>query len=173
MNEKQLLKILHKQENSRECLVCGLENDFGLKASFYALETQELLAVFTGKNHHQSYPGRLHGGLTGAMLDETIGRAIMLDKPDIFGVTVELNVKYKRPVPLDEEVKVIGRIVKSNRKLFEGTGEIILQDGTIAATATGKYMIMPLEKIMEDQCELDWQVVESDDDPKEVVLNKD
>ncbi len=170
MTEKKILKVIKKQENSRDCLVCGLENTFGLQASFYEIENNELLAVFTGKNHHQSYPGRLHGGLTGAMLDETIGRAIMLENPTIFGVTVELNVKYKRPVPLDEEIRVVGRITKSNRKLFEGTGEIILIDGTIAATATGKYMVMPLEKIMEDQSDLDWQVVESDEDPKTFEL---
>lgn len=170
MTEKRTLRVIKKQENSRDCLVCGLENTFGLQASFYEIENNELLAVFKGKNHHQSYPGRLHGGLTGAMLDETIGRSIMLENPTIFGVTVELNIKYKRPVPLDEEIRVVGRITRSNRKLFEGTGEIILMDGTIAATATGKYMVMPLEKIMEDQNELDWQVIESDDDPKSFEL---
>ncbi len=170
MEDKQRLKVINKQENSRDCLVCGLENDFGLKASFYALENNEVLAIFTGKNHHQSYPGRLHGGLTGAMLDETIGRAIMLENPSIFGVTVELTLKYKKPVPLDEEIRVIGRITKSNRRIFEGTGELLLKDGSIAATATGKYMVMPLEKIMEDQNELDWQVIEMDSDPTEIKL---
>ena len=31
--------------------------------------------------------------------------------------------------------------------MFEGSGEIILPNGEIAATATGKYMKMPLEMI--------------------------
>ena len=36
-----------KQKNSKMCLVCGLKNQFGLRAAFYELDNDELLAVFT------------------------------------------------------------------------------------------------------------------------------
>lgn len=165
MTESQIKQVFRKQENSRLCLVCGLENQFGLHASFYELDNGDLMAVFEGKEHHQSYPGRLHGGLSGAMLDETIGRAIMLKDPKMFGVTVGLSLKYKKPVPLNEPLRVVARITKLTRKTFEGTGEILLEDGTVAVTGEGKYMIMPVAKIMESDSDLDWKVINKEDDP--------
>ncbi len=154
------------------CLVCGLENDFGLKASFYELENDELLAMFTPGYHHQGYPGRLHGGIISTILDETIGRAVMIEHKDAFwGVTLEITVRLKKPVPLGETIRVLGRITKDSRRIFAGSGEIFLTDGTIAATATGKYMKMPLEKIAEFDHEHEkWKVVSNDTDPEFVDL---
>jgi acyl-coenzyme A thioesterase PaaI-like protein len=69
--------VIGKQPNSKMCLVCGLKNALGLKAAFYELENSELLAVCEPLEEHQSYPSRLHGGIVAALLDETIGRAIL------------------------------------------------------------------------------------------------
>lgn len=165
-------KVIKKQENSKNCLVCGLKNDFGLKASFYETEDQELIAIFKPLEEHQSYPGRLHGGIAGAILDETIGRAIMCKEKTIWGVTVELNLKYKKPIPLDEELRVVGRITRNSKRLFEGSGEILLPNGDIAVSAWGKYMKMPIDKIADfDTEEQEWQVVLSKDEPKEIEIS--
>lgn len=164
-------KILKKQPNSKSCLVCGLSNHGGLKTDFYEIETGELVAIFRPLNGHQSYPGRLHGGISGAILDETIGRAIMVQDDSVWGVTVELNLKYKKPVPLDVELKAVGRITKNNRLLFEGTGELILPNGEVAVTATGKYMKMPVDKIADGFEENEeWFVSHHDDDPTEITF---
>ena len=154
------------------CLVCGLKNPYGLKASFYEIDTGELVSVFTPTHVHQSYPGRLHGGITTALLDETIGRAIMNRKSDaMWGVTVEFTTKFKKPVPLNQELRVVGRITTESSRFFEGTGEILLPDGEIAASGFGKYMKLPLEKIAEfDAAEQEWQVTQNDNDPKQIDL---
>lgn len=164
-------KVIKKQQNSKKCLVCGLKNDLGLKTSFYELENGELVAIFTPIEEHQSYPERMHGGIAGAILDETIGRAIMIKDKNIWGVTVELNVKYKKPVPLHEELRVVGRITRDSSRLFEGTGEILLSNGEVAVTAIGKYMKMPIEKIANfNEADQEWQTVCSDQDPSEIEL---
>jgi acyl-CoA thioesterase FadM len=36
----------------------------------------------------------------------------MIKDENIWGVTVELTLKYKKPVPLNEELRVVGRIIK-------------------------------------------------------------
>ena len=164
--------VTAKQPNSRMCLVCGLKNPFGLHTSFFELENSELLAIFKPKEEHQSYPGRLHGGIISTILDETMGRAIMIQSDDdIWGVTVDLQIRFKKPVPLDEELRVIGRITKNSSRFFEGTGELLLQDGTVAAEGHGKYLKIPLEKIADfDVDHQEWRVVDSLDDPKEVSL---
>ncbi len=135
------------QNVSRMCLVCGVENRAGLKARFFVLEGGELAGVFRPLAEHQSYPGRLHGGIVSAILDETIGRAINVTDTHTWGVTVEFTVKFRKPVPLDGEVKTIARITRDSSRLFEGTGEILLEDGTVAAEAQGKYLKMPIENI--------------------------
>ena len=164
--------VTAKQPNSKMCLVCGLKNPFGLHTSFFELDNNELLAVFKPRGEHQSYPGRLHGGIISTILDETIGRAIMIQSEDeIWGVTVDLQIRFKKPVPLDEELRVIGRITKDSSRFFEGTGELLLQDGTVAATGHGKYLKVPLEKIADfDVDHQEWQVVQSNDDPKSFQL---
>lgn len=166
---KHLVK--EKQENSRMCLVCGLKNNYGLKSRFYELENDELLAVFTPMEEHQSYPNRLHGGISAAILDETIGRAIMIhEEDDYWGVTVEFTSKYKKPVPLDQELRVRARITKNGR-IFEGTGEILLSDGTVAVEGSGKYIKMPLSRISDFDADAEeWCVTESPDDPESFEL---
>jgi len=154
------------------CLVCGLKNIFGLQASFYELENRELLALFKPREEHQSYPGRLHGGIISAILDETIGRAIMITHTEkIWGVTVEISVRFKNPIPLDKELRVIGRISLDSKRFFEGTGEILLPNGSIGAEARGKYMKLPLEKIADfDADENEWRVVSTPEDPYSVDI---
>lgn len=165
-------KISGKQKNSKLCFVCGVKNDFGINAHFYITENQELIALFTPTEEHQSYPGRMHGGIASAILDETIGRAILNKyETEVWGVTVELNLKYKKPIPLNQQLKVIGRITNENTRMFEGTGEIILPNGDVAVTAYGKYLKVPIEKITDfDVNDVEWKVVESENDPKEIVI---
>lgn len=164
-------RVKAKQENSKMCLVCGLKNPFGLRSSFYELENDELLALFTPMEEHQSYPGRLHGGIATAILDETIGRAIMMLHDDLWGVTIDFSIRLRKPIPLHEELRAIGRITKDTRRIFEGSGEILLGDGSVAAEGHGKYIKLPLEKIADfDAEEQEWRVVSADSDPHIVEL---
>ncbi len=165
-------RVTGKQENSKMCLVCGLKNPYGLKASFYELDNQELLGLFTPGEEHQSYPNTLHGGITTAVLDETIGRAIMMHHDEaVWGMTVELSVKFRKPIPLHKQLRVVGRLTEDGRRFFRGTGEILLEDGVVAATAQGRYLRLPIEKIADfDYEEQEWRVVDSPDDPEVVDL---
>lgn len=166
-------KVIEKQHNSKKCIVCGMDNDLGLKASFYELENGEVVAIFKSLEEHQSYPGRLHGGIASAILDETIGRAIMIKNKNSWGVTIELNLKYKKPVPLNEELRVVGRITKDTSRLFEGTGEILLSNGDIAVSAYGRYIKMAIDKITDfDLQNEEWEVILSENDPDEICINQ-
>jgi acyl-coenzyme A thioesterase PaaI-like protein len=142
-------KVLGAQYVSRMCAVCGQENSTGLHARFLELDGGELVGAFQPREEHQGYPGRLHGGIATAILDETIGRAINLTQEHVWGVTVELGVRFRRPVPLEEEIRAVGRITEDSGRLFEGTGEIVLADGTVAVEATGKYLKLPIDRIAE------------------------
>jgi len=150
-------EVVAAQNVSRMCLVCGVENVVGLRGRFLELEDGELLGVFEPRAEHQGYPGRLHGGIASAILDETIGRSITIAHPDTWGVTAELQVRYLRPIPVDAPVRAVARVTRDTSRLFEGAGEILLGDGTVAATATGKYVRLALESIADPAFrETDW-----------------
>ncbi len=164
-------RVRAKQPSSRMCMVCGTENVFGLRAEFFELDADELLAIFEPRDEHQSYPGRLHGGVVAAILDETIGRAIMMRHAgDVWGVAVELTTRYKKPVPLGQAIRVIGRITRDTSRIFEGTGEILLEDGSVAVEGRGKYLRVPIDQIAEFDPSRDWKVVSSDSDPEEIEV---
>ena len=153
------------------CFVCGLENRFGLKSRFFELENEELMAIFNPAPEHQGYPGRLHGGLAATILDETIGRAVMIRHAgNIWGVTIDFSVKYRKPVPL-EEVRVVARIVREDRRVFEGSGEILLGDGTVAIEGRGRYLKMDIDKIADfDHEGGDWFMADDVNDPDKVNI---
>jgi len=167
-----IYKVTGKQPNSKMCFVCGLKNKFGLNASFYETDKNELIALFKPCQEHQGYPGRLHGGIAAAILDETIGRTITTGKDnEIWGVTLEFNIKYKKPIPLDEEIKVVAKLTFEDKRLFEGTGKIMLSNGDIAATAQGKYLRLQIEKIADfDKDANEWKVVELETDPENIEI---
>ena len=141
--------VLASQNVSRMCLVCGADNPVSLKAQFLELEGGDLLGVFRPLDVHQSYPGRLHGGISSAILDETIGRAVIMGHEGVWGVTVEFSVRFRQPVPLGNEIRAVGRITRDTRRLFEGTGEILLPDGSVAVEGRGKYLKMGIDEIAE------------------------
>ncbi len=166
-----LKKVIRKQNNSSRCFICGLSNDWGLKAEFYELEDGTLAATTVARPFHQSYPGRVHGGVSTALLDETIGRAINITEPETWGVTVEIAVRYKKPVPYDVPLITIGKITENRSRLFSGEGRIILPDGTAAVTATAKYMKLKLKDISEFDGVTDvWEQFPHDGDPTELEI---
>jgi acyl-coenzyme A thioesterase PaaI-like protein len=163
----QNIQNIQKQPNSTHCFICGVQNAGGVHVSFYETvngEGQaEILARFTGRTHHQGYPNRMHGGVITGILDEAIGRAVNIGSgaalPNTWGVSLELTVRFLKPVPLDVELTARGRITRTVRRIFEGTGEIYLPDGEIAATATGRYLMMELDEIAAVEApDLGWQV---------------
>lgn len=152
---------MKRQHNSRNCFLCGVDNPIGLKLAFYELDDGRVAARFTPGEEHQGYPGVMHGGIACALLDETIGRT--LEKLDIWAMTVDLNTRFLKPVPLNEPITVIGEMVRLRSRTMEGKGEIRLEDGTVAVVAEARYIRLTQEKMDEFRNELSfWQIVEED-----------
>jgi uncharacterized protein (TIGR00369 family) len=145
------------QKVSSMCFVCGANNPISLHAQFLELGDGRLCAEFTATDVHQSYPGRMHGGVISAILDETIGRAVQIEHPEIFGVTLDLKVRFRKQVPLNTPLKAIAWITEHTHHMFAGEGKLLLEDGSVAAEATARYFRMDVESITEDGLtEKDW-----------------
>ena len=165
-------RVVAKQPNSKMCLVCGLQNGPGLQATFYELDCEQLVGIFTPRDHQQGYPGRLHGGIAASMLDETIGRAIRITHGDaLWGVTIELNTKFRKPIPLEEPITTVARVTWETKRHFEGDGAILLPSGRVAVEGHGRYLKMPIESIADfDYSEQEWMVTPNDTDPVTIDL---
>jgi uncharacterized protein (TIGR00369 family) len=164
--------VLRKQNISKMCFVCGEKNAFGLHARFYETTDNQLVAIINPTEEHQGYPGRMHGGIATTILDETIARSICTGKDEqLWGVTMELKTRFLKPVPLGQDLKVVGRVTSEGTRTFEGSGEILLPGGEVAVSAQGKYIKLAIDKIassdfMDDQ----WFYSENPDDPSEIDL---
>ncbi len=163
--------ITNHQNISKNCLVCGVENEFGLKTRFYETTDKEVVALFQPIKQHQSYPDITHGGISAAILDEVIGRAIMAFHDEkSFGVTIELKMRYRKPVPYGVQLKAVGRITNDNGRMFEGTGELYLPNGEVAVSAEGKYLRRRLEQFTNSEfVDSEWWAPE-DELPEEISI---
>ena len=81
----------------------------------------------------------LHGGIQATLMDE-IGGWIIARKFQTSGMTTNLNIKYKKPIPTGENVKIeIRGHVKEVKRNFVFIETSISLDGTVCSTAEMTY----------------------------------
>ncbi len=149
---------MEKQPNSRMCFVCGIDNPIGLHLAFYTDDEGRCIARFRPKPEHQGYPGHLHGGIISTLLDETMGR--VLTHEGVFALTGRLEIKFRKPVPMDQDLSVVGELTRGRSRAYEAKGEIQLPDGTVLVEGSGTYIRIPEEAMERAREELEfWQVV--------------
>ena len=151
-----------KQPNSRMCFICGLENPVGLHLHIYETEPGVVETSYIAPEHFQGYPGVLHGGIVGALIDEIAGRSHMGSDPSDprFMFTAKLEVKYRQNVPVGKPLKIIGKAGKSKSKSAEAWAGIYDAE-TNELLAEGNVLLMnvPEEQFNRSRLdELGWKV---------------
>ena len=152
------MKVVKTQKNSKNCIICGMENELGLQAPFYILDDDSVASVFKFKIEHQSYPDRTHGGMASALLDELMGRALWVYEPGMFGVTTTLNITYRKPTPLDCLVKARAYVTFNSARGFCAKGQIFDMDNNLLVEGNAKYFKIPFEKLFGEQSSYEEQM---------------
>jgi len=174
-------KVLKKQNVSKDCVVCGTHNPFSLVSKFYELEDKYLVGVLSAKEIHQSYPERMHGGMISAVIDETIGRAVQINAPEIWGVTGELKVRFLKPTPLGVELRCFAKLYLENSRMFKGVAILETQNGELVASGEATYIKLDINQISNTFDNDDWfldgqEIIQSIDcynnEALEKLLNK-
>jgi len=152
----------HKQPNSRMCFICGLENPVGLHLHIYETEPGVVETTYVAPEHFQGYPGVLHGGIVGALIDEVAGRSHMGSDPSDprFMFTAKLEVKYRRNVPIGRQLKIVGKAVKSKVRSAEAWAGIYDAE-TNELLAEGNVLLMNVPEGQFNRSRLDelgWKV---------------
>lgn len=134
-----------RQPTSLRCFACGKNNPLGLKLEWFNdYENKQIETTFTLSDDYCSYPGTVHGGIIATILDETSGRAILLDNDfSRLMVTLKMEVVYKHNTPTNTPLKAVGRVIRDGGSRAQVEGEIILPDGTISAKCTSLLFKIP------------------------------
>jgi len=98
-----------------------------------ALDGAVIYLAYVG-SHVQGPSGFMHGGATAALLDDCVSSAVLLSGP--FAMTVQMNVQYRKPVPLNSVVIVEGYVEQTNGRKTVAGGKMYLPDGALYAEAT-------------------------------------
>lgn len=132
-----------KQPNSRNCFACGLENPHGLGLTFYELGPDLLESHYAVPKHFEGYPGVVHGGIIASMLDEMVSRAAMIGQHNRFMMTAKIEIRFRKPVPIEQELNLLARLTRPAGRVATATAEIQLPDGSVAAEAMATLAPMP------------------------------
>ncbi|MDH7479337.1 MAG: PaaI family thioesterase [Syntrophomonadaceae bacterium] len=138
---------MERQPVSRNCFLCGRENEIGLKMSWYNdRKNQQVIGTVNVPERFCGYPRIVHGGIVAALLDETSGRAVMLNGDfNNLMVTLKLEVTYRRPTPCGETLTVVGWVIRQSNRRAQVAGEIRLPDGTVTAASSAILVRAPYE----------------------------
>ena len=128
-------------QNDQHCFCCGEKNDRGLKLKFkYPAEgTAETSLVvpeyFTG------WENLTHGGLISMLLDETMAHSCISSK--LIGVTAELTVRFKKPLPVNTKIFIHGKMTEIKGRIALTTGQITDNEGNVYATGKARFIGTP------------------------------
>jgi acyl-coenzyme A thioesterase PaaI-like protein len=123
------------------CFICGLENPVGLHLHIYSTGPGTVESTYTAPEHFQGYPGVLHGGIVGAIIDELASRSHIGSDPATprFMFTAKLEIRYRRNVPVAQLLRIVGKAGKSKGKTAEAwagiynaqTDELLAEGNTL------------------------------------------
>jgi len=132
-------KTAETVRNDEHCFCCGKKNERGLKLSFVypsdgkASTSLEIPTYFTG------WEELTHGGLISMLLDETMAHSCI--SRGMQGVTAELTVRFKQPLPVGTMVFVEGEAAETKGRVIRTEAKIHDQEGKLYAQGSAKFIV--------------------------------
>ncbi len=124
------------------CFACGEKNPIGLHLTFdfdgERLTTKKILP-----REFEGYEGTAHGGILSTMLDEAMCKFIDR-KYNERALTGRLEVRYKFPTPIEQELKISAWQESQRRNIIAMRATVQTADGTVTAEAAAKFAVVAL-----------------------------
>lgn len=125
------------------CFGCGQANPEGLKLRFERYPDGTVEARHKTAPHHCGLDTVVHGGIQATILDELMGvtaqLALPADAADLACVTAEMHLRYRRPVPIADEVVARARLQRVDEPDMFVVGAIVGPDGQHLTEATSRW----------------------------------
>jgi acyl-coenzyme A thioesterase PaaI-like protein len=130
--------------DDHHCFGCGRLNPHGLHMHFYQHDGG-VMAPFTPERRHEGYTGVVHGGIITTVLDEVMAWALYAK--DIWAVTGDIRVRFRRPVAVGVAAYAVGKIGADRGRVLEVTGELRrAADDALLADATASFVRVPRDQ---------------------------
>ncbi|WP_169568201.1 PaaI family thioesterase [Sneathiella limimaris] len=115
----------------------------GFELIDYCPDRLEIHVAFEGRETFTNPAGNIQGGFISAMLDDTMGPALVFSLPPTqFAPTLELKTQFIRAAK-QGRLEGKGRVISRGRQICYLEGELY-QDDTLIAKATATAMIRDL-----------------------------
>jgi len=127
------------------CWGCG-DNPIGLGLPQPSAEgATRYEAAVRFDERHQGGPGLVHGGIVSAALDEACG--LLASWHRFPTVTARIFVRYRRPVPINRELRLAAEVTDSRGRRIHVDGRLLDGDEPLAE-ARGAFLHVPLEHFL-------------------------
>ena len=123
------------------CFGCGPANPIGMHLAFEEHSEGGVWASFEPKQEYQGWDGVMHGGLVTTLLDEAMAWAASAST--VIYYTAKLEVRYRKPAPVDMPLIVRGWITRQRDSRLETRAELQSENGEILAEATALFVRAP------------------------------
>jgi uncharacterized protein (TIGR00369 family) len=121
------------------CFACGPANPIGLHVHFDpAADAEGVYARLELAAQYQGWRGIAHGGIVMALLDEAMAHAAGFAGHR--GVTASVNVRFRKPVPLERVIQVRGRVTWQRRNVLGVDASVLDDRGNVLAHAEGSFV---------------------------------
>jgi uncharacterized protein (TIGR00369 family) len=136
VSKEHLKPIVHQGPN--RCFACGAANPTGLHLEFLTAEDGSVVSLPAVGENFEGYPGYLHGGIIATLLDEAMSKAIRALGQS--AMTRRMEVDYRRPVPSNVQIRIEGRIVRSEERKHWLEANILNTHGAVLAHGKGLFI---------------------------------
>ena len=121
------------------CFCCGKANEKGLHLTFAYPEEGKSVATLKVPAYFSGWGSITHGGLLSMLLDEAMAHACR-GKASM-AVTGELSVKFRKPVHIEETIRIEGVVEEVRSRIIHTKGVIWNEKGEKAAEGKAKFLI--------------------------------
>ena len=112
------------------CFGCAPTNRYGLKMEFYE-DGDEIVSFWNPSDDYQGWLHTLHGGIQATLMDE-IAAWVMARKLQCAGMTTNLEIKYRKPVPTGPGIRIEVRAhIREIKRNFAFVSAKILYEGNV------------------------------------------
>ena len=129
-------------EPDNPCFACSPHNPRGLKMRFRRVAGGAVECHYRAGPELAGFEGVVHGGIQATLLDDTMAFAARdaVDDHQASVVTVEMNVKYRRPVPVGAPLVVRVELERRKGRQMFFRGEIRSDSGEVLTQAQARWM---------------------------------
>ncbi len=126
------------------CFACGHENPHGIGLRFAVTGPGAVESRIVLDPRFQGYAGIAHGGIVMTLLDE--GMAHAAGAAGVLGVTASIDIRFRAPVPLGEELLVRGTVNWQRRGVLDMAAAVLDARSAdtaaplVFATAAGRFV---------------------------------